>query len=153
MVVAAVKNAEESGSFYDTMSELLSANNLSKFSLGKGELPKLKFQYSKQTVKEESGSEGTPYELLKLTIYKRRATSYVTPNNVKSIYDEGNLRIDAAEMTPKKTIELLSRVNAKNCNLLSQIPKLKSREFEQLTGTVPSRSKGQPNQSSSSLSS
>ena len=153
VVVAALKNAEQPGTFCDTMTELLSANNLPRFSLGKVEPPNLKFHNTEQAMQEEPTSEGTPHELPKMTIYKRKGTSQVTPNNIKTIYDEGNLYIDAADMTPNRTIQLLSRVNAKNCNFLSQIPELKSKDFEQLTDTMPSRSKRQPKQASNSSSS
>ena len=101
MVVASMKNAETPGTFVDTMNHLLKANNLLSFSLGDITPPTMKTIYhSEQESQKPSPSGGNKENIHstlsgKVTLYKKKSTPAVTPENIDTLYNAGHLLIDS----------------------------------------------------------
>ena len=140
MVVSAMKNAEAPGTFTDTMNQLLSANNLPKFSLGTITPPTMQnfVQLSQSTTtppptnnKEGEQLQSPPFEA---TIYRKKSTPTVTPTNVKALHNAGHILLECIQSTKAACIKQLTSVTIEEFNRVIEIIELGDRDFDQQAG-------------------
>ena len=120
IVVSAMKNAEAPGIFTDTVNQLLSANNLPKFSLGTITLPTMQnfVQQSQSTTtppptsnKEEEQLQSPPFEA---TLYRKKSTPTVTPTNVKALHNAGIFNWIVSSLLRQRVLSNLHLLQLKN---------------------------------------
>ena len=167
ITVSTLKNAEQPGSFHDTLNHLLEVNSLPKFCMGNvtppKQLPSVPAEDGNSSgsgvVMEDStsshdlsltSSQDAVADVLTLsqetnsiTIYKRRSAGNVTPGTVEELFAKGNIIFKDSSLNDADHIALLSSLAPLEFKRIANIIEVKPKEYEQLSHSMTLRSKKQ----------
>ena len=154
LTLSTMKNAKEPGSFERTLNHLLQANDLPSFSLGGIAPPTMRSlaqadvttgsfdvpsssggTEDDEVLNNESLTETSTVSLNPTTIYKKKDTPEVTPNNLQHLFSTGSIVIDCPSGSESRNLEALSSSNIEVFSRRVNITELKPKEFDIKAGT------------------
>ena len=158
ITLSTMKNHDNPGTFQHTLTHLLQANGLPNIILGDISPPSMRCliqgeenravnlddsnvsngNYTEITASDNNKSL-TPNAATEATIYKKKNTPLITPNNVHGLYATGSILFDCQNSKEQECILSLSSASKDLFDNRVTIIELKNKEFDQKAGLFKTR--------------